>query len=114
MSLAAAEVGTAPVLPPPPPPPPPLPPPAVTTCLVKFVGRKAGIRPTISQLDGESGGVDESESEDRQGNAPLPTSFSPLPCSSPTTPAAPLAVLTTAASTSPALFSDEHLARLQA
>ena len=110
MSLAAAEVGTAPVLPPPPPPPPP----AVTTCLVKFVGRKAGIRPTISQLDGESGGVDESESEDGQGNAPLPTSFSPLPCSSPTTPAAPLAVLTTAASTSPALFSDEHLARLQA
>ena len=61
-SLAAAEVGTAPVPSPPPPLPPPPPPPAVTTRLIKFVGWTAGIRPTFSQLDGEGGSVEETES----------------------------------------------------
>ena len=82
-SLVAAKVGTAPVPPPPPPPPPPS---TVSTRSVKFVGRKASLRPTFCQLDGEGGSEVESESEeDRQGDAPSSTSFSP---SSPPTPTA--------------------------
>ena len=82
------------------------PPPAVTTRLVKFVGRKASIRPTFSQLDGEG----ESETED----APSPTSSSSAPRTSPTTTAAPSSVSTKAAP--PALFLDEQgwkISRLQ-
>ena len=82
-SLVAAKVGTAPVPPPPPPPPPP---PTVSSRSVKFVGRKASLRPTFCQLDGEGGSEVESESEDRQGDAPSPTSSSPPSPPTPTTP----------------------------
>ena len=86
-SLVAAKVGTAPVPPPPPPPPPP---PTVSSRSVKFVGRKASLRPTFCQLDGEGGSEVESESEDRQGDAPSPTSSSPpSPPISPPTPTTP-------------------------
>ena len=65
---------------------PPPPPSTVSTRSVKFVGRKASLRPTFCQLDGEGGSEVESESEeDRQGDAPSSTSFSP---SSPPTPTA--------------------------
>ena len=66
-SLAAAMVGTAPVPPPPPPPPPQS---TVSTRCIKFVGRKACLRPTFCQLDGEGGSEVESESEDRQDHPP--------------------------------------------
>ena len=75
-SLVAAKVGTAPVPPPPPPPPPP---PTVSTRSVKFVGRKASLRPTFCQLDGEGGSEEESESEVGQGDAPSPASSPPPP-----------------------------------
>ena len=78
-SLVAAKVGTAPVPPPPPPPPPPS---TVSTRSVKFVGRKASLRPTFCQLDGEGGSEVESRSEVRQGDA---SSLAPSsPPSSPT------------------------------
>ena len=78
-SLAAAKVGTAPVPPPPPPPPPPS---TVLARSVKFVGRKASLRPTFCQLDGEGGSEVESCSEVRQGDA---SSLAPSsPPSSPT------------------------------
>ena len=78
-SLAAAKVGTAPVPPPPPPPPPPS---TVSSRSVKFVGRKASLRPTFCQLDGEGGSEVESCSEVRQGDA---SSLAPSsPPSSPT------------------------------
>ena len=51
---------------------------------IKFVGRKASLRPTFCQLDGEGGS--EVESEDRQVDARSPSSSSP---SSPPTPATP-------------------------
>ena len=73
-SLAAAKVGTAPVPPPPPPPPPPS---TVSSRSVKFVGRKASLRPTFCQLDGEGGSEVESCSEVRQGDAPSPAPSSP-------------------------------------
>ena len=79
------------------------PPPAVTKRLVKFVGRKASIRPTFSQLDGEG----ESETED----APSPTSSSSATRTSLTTTVALSSVSTKAAP--PALFLDEHFARLE-
>ena len=87
-SLAAAEVGIAPMPPPPPPLPPP--PPPSSTRMIKFVGRKAGIQPSFSQLDGEGGSMQESESEDVQGNVPSPNpSSSPSPSPTPTSPATP-------------------------
>ena len=58
------------------------------TCLIKFVGRKAGIRPTFSQLDGEGGSVEASESKD--GNYSLLTSPSPPPSPSATSTATPV------------------------
>ena len=82
-SLAAAKVGTAPV---PPPPPPPQPPSSVSTRLVKFVGRKASLRPTFCQLDGEGGSEVKNENEVRQGDAQSPSSSSPSPPPTPTTP----------------------------
>ena len=42
---------------------------------IKFVGRKASLRPTFCQLDGEGGS--EMESEDRQVDARSPSSSSP-------------------------------------
>ena len=55
-----------------------------------IVGRKASLRPTFCQLDGEGGSEVESESEDRQGDAPSPTSSSPpSPPISPPTPTTP-------------------------
>ena len=42
---------------------------------IKFVGRKASLRPTFCQLDGEGGS--EMESEDRQVDAWSPSSSSP-------------------------------------
>ena len=75
-SLVAAKAGTAPV---PPPPPPPLPPSTVSTRAIKFVGRKASLRPTFCQLDGEGGSEVESESVVGQGDASSPASSPPPP-----------------------------------
>ena len=65
----------------PPPPPPPLPPPptptAPTARLIKVVERKASSWPTFSQLDGEGGSVEESQSEVRQVDASSSASSSP-------------------------------------
>ena len=94
-SLAAAEVGASPVPPPQPPPPQS----TVSTRLIKFVGRKASLQPTFSQLDGEGGSV-ESESED---GASSPTSSSPLPSLTPTSSASP------SEATSPAVTPQEFL-----
>ena len=57
------------VQPPPPPPPPPPTPTAPTARLIKVVERKASSWPTFSQLDGEGGSVEESQSEVRQVDA---------------------------------------------
>ena len=73
-SLVAAKAGTAPVPPPPPPPPPPS---AVSTRSIKFVGRKASLRPTFCQLHGEGGSEEKSESEVGQGDASAPASSPP-------------------------------------
>ena len=51
---------------------------------IKFVGRKASLRPTFCQLDGEGGS--EMESEDRQVDARSPSSSSPSSPPTPTTP----------------------------
>ena len=75
-SLAAAKAGTAPVPPPPPPPPPQS---TVSTRAIKFVGRKASLRPTFCQLDGEGGSEVESESVVGQGDASSLASSPPPP-----------------------------------
>ena len=65
------------VQPPPPPPPPPPTPTAPTARLIKVVERKASSWPTFSQLDGEGGSVEESQSEVRQVDASSSASSSP-------------------------------------
>ena len=57
------EVSSAPEQTPTPPPPPPPPPPTSTARLIKVVERKAGSRPTFSQLDGEGGSEVDLDSE---------------------------------------------------
>lgn len=69
----AIEVSSEPT----PPPPPPLPPPPATARLIKVVERKASSWPTFSQLDGEGGSVEESQSEVRQVDASSSASSSP-------------------------------------
>ena len=72
-ALEAIEVSSEPT----PPPPPPLPPPPATARLIKVVERKASSWPTFSQLDGEGGSVEESQSEVRQVDASSSASSSP-------------------------------------
>ena len=74
-SMAAAKASTAPVPAPPPPPPPP----PATARLIKVVERKASSWPTFSQLDGEGGSVEESQSEVRQVDALSTADSSPPP-----------------------------------
>ena len=69
--------GDASVPPPPPPPLPPPPPAAPTARRIKVVERKASSWPTFSQLDGEGGSVEESQSEVRQVDASSSASSSP-------------------------------------
>ena len=73
----AIEVSSEPKQTPTPPPPPPLPPPPATARLIKVVERKASSWPTFSQLDGEGGSVEESQSEVRQVDASSSASSSP-------------------------------------
>merc|ERR1712001_350913 len=82
-SLAAVKVGTASVPCPPPPPPPP--PSTVSTRSIKFVERKASLRPSFCQLDGKGGSVESiNESEVRHGDASSPSPSSSPPSTTPT------------------------------
>ena len=68
VSLAAGKVGTASAPCSPPPPPPPS---TVLTWPIKFVERKASIRPSFCQLDGKGGSVESiNESEVRHSQVP--------------------------------------------
>ena len=82
VSLAAGKVGTASAPCSPPPPPPPS---TVLTWSIKFVERKASIRPSFCQLDGKGGSVESiNESEVRHGDASSPSPSSSLPSTTPT------------------------------
>ena len=81
-SLAAGKVGTASAPCSPPPPPPPS---TVLTWSIKFVERKASIRPSFCQLDGKGGSVESiNESEVRHGDASSPSPSSSPPSTTPT------------------------------
>ena len=82
VSLAAGKVGTASAPCSPPPPPPPS---TVLTWSIKFVERKASIRPSFCQLDGKGGSVESiNESEVRHGDASSPSPSSSPPSTTPT------------------------------
>ena len=69
----------------PPPPPPPPPPSTESTRSIKFVGRKASLRPSFCQLDGKAGSVESiHESEVRHGDASSPSPTSSPPSTTPT------------------------------
>ena len=64
---------------------PPPPPSTVLTWSIKFVERKASIRPSFCQLDGKGGSVESiNESEVRHGDASSPSPSSSLPSTTPT------------------------------